>query len=75
MVADNQMLHQHPQLGREIGQLLKLVMQHAQTDHDVTQQLAFGAVTEAALVGQLSHLADVVQYRAGESNKSGSTLP
>ena len=65
-MADDHVLHQHAQLGRKIGQPLQLLVQQAQADHDVAQQLPFRAVAEAAVVGQFGHLADVVQNHAGE---------
>ena len=63
VMADNQVLHQHAQLGREIGNLLELFVQQAQPNHNVPEQLPFGAVAEAAIIGQFGDLADVVQER------------
>jgi hypothetical protein len=67
VVADDQMLHQHSQPGREIRNFTDFVCQDFQADHDVTEQLTFRAVREAALVRQLFDLADVMQNRAREN--------
>jgi hypothetical protein len=62
-MADDHVFHQHAELGREIGKALQFIVQEPQANNNVAQQLTLGAVTEAAIVSEFGHLADIVQNR------------
>jgi len=66
MVTDDQMLQQGKELGRELRETLSLLLQHGQTDVDVTDQHSLDRVPEGAGVGQFVDLADVVQDGPGD---------
>ena len=65
VMADNQMVHQRPEFRRKARDQPRLLVHHAQRNDDVAQQLAFGAIAEASVVGQFVNLADVVQHHSG----------
>ena len=66
VMAQNHVLQQVPELRRKFRERPQLVAQHANRDRNMTQQLSFSRVTEAALIAQFVNLADIVQHHAGD---------
>src|SRR5271156_3078766 len=61
MVADDEMLQQSFEFGREPRNLIQLGLKHFQFNHHMPEQLAAGGVGKCTVVGKFVNFSDIVQ--------------
>src|SRR5450631_1111550 len=66
MMAENEMLDQQAEFRRKVGDALEFLLNHADTNGDVPQELAFHRVAEAGSPREFAQLDNVVQDYSGK---------